>query len=104
MAEYLGVAKEDFAFDLSTIESKNYKVGAWADGVVVGSAFVDVIEQSPSRDAAVEAVSKLVGEPLRPFLRLPGRSRLADTSRPVERRRPFRRPLGPGLFSNLIDS
>jgi tryptophan synthase alpha chain len=45
------------------------RVGAWADGVVVGSAFVDVIEQAPSRSAAVDAVAKLVAElkaPLRP--------------------------------------
>ena len=48
-------------FGISTPEHAA-KVGAWADGVVVGSAFVDVIEQSPSRDAAVEAVSKLVSE------------------------------------------
>ncbi len=38
------------------------RVGAFADGVVVGSAFVDVIERAPNRDAAVDAVAKLVSE------------------------------------------
>ncbi len=38
------------------------RVGAFADGVVVGSAFVDVIEQAPSRGAAVDAVARLVAE------------------------------------------
>jgi len=45
------------------------RVGAYADGVVVGSAFVDVIEAAPSRAAAIDAVARLVAElkaPLRP--------------------------------------
>lgn len=46
-------------FGISTPEQAA-KVGAYADGVVVGSAFVDVIEKAPSRDAAVSEVTKLV--------------------------------------------
>ncbi len=55
-------------FGISTPEHAA-RVGAFADGVVVGSAFVDVIEQAPSPGAAVDAVAKLVAElkaPLRP--------------------------------------
>jgi tryptophan synthase alpha chain len=37
-------------------------VGSYADGVVVGSAFVKAIEEAPSRDAAVDAVAKLTEE------------------------------------------
>jgi tryptophan synthase alpha chain len=37
-------------------------VGRYADGVVVGSAFVNAIEAAGSRDAAVDAVAKLTRE------------------------------------------
>lgn len=38
------------------------QVGAYADGIVVGSAFVDAIEASDSREEAVEAVARLASE------------------------------------------
>jgi tryptophan synthase alpha chain len=48
-------------FGISTPEHAA-RVGRYADGVVVGSAFVNVIEASTSRLEAVEAVAKLVRE------------------------------------------
>lgn len=45
-------------------------VGRFADGVVVGSAFVDVIERAASRQDAVDGVAKLAAE-LKAPLRVP---------------------------------
>jgi tryptophan synthase alpha chain len=45
------------------------EIGAFADGVVVGSALVDRIARAPSREAAVDAAAEFVSElkaPLRP--------------------------------------
>ncbi len=55
-------------FGVSTPEHAA-RVGAFADGVVVGSALVDRIEAAPDRTAAVEAAAAFVAElkaPLRP--------------------------------------
>lgn len=38
------------------------RIAGFADGVVVGSALVDRIEGAPSRDAAVDAAARYVGE------------------------------------------
>lgn len=38
------------------------EVAGYADGVVVGSAVVNLIEAAPSRDAAVDSVAKFIGE------------------------------------------
>ena len=46
------------------------EVGRFADGVVVGSAFVDVIERASSRQDAVDAVARLASELMAP-LRVP---------------------------------
>jgi len=55
-------------FGISTPEQAA-RVAVHADGVVVGSAFVQRIEEAPSPEAAVEAVARLAAElkaPLRP--------------------------------------
>lgn len=46
-------------FGISTPEQAG-RIGAWADGIVVGSALVERVEQAPSRDAAVDAVAEFV--------------------------------------------
>ena len=54
-------------FGVSTPEHVR-QIGAFADGVVVGSALVDRIEQAPTRDAAIDAAAEFVRslkEPLR---------------------------------------
>jgi tryptophan synthase alpha chain len=48
-------------FGISTPEQAE-RVARYADGVVVGSAFVDAIERARSREAAVDAVAKLTAE------------------------------------------
>ena len=48
-------------FGVST-PAHSREIGAYADGVVVGSAIVDRIEQAPSREAAVDAVAQFVSE------------------------------------------
>jgi tryptophan synthase alpha chain len=48
------------------------EIGRYADGVVVGGAVVDRIEQAKSRDDAVSAVSRFVAE-LKAPLRAPAR-------------------------------
>lgn len=48
-------------FGISTPEQAK-TVAAFADGVVVGSAVVDRIEAAESREAAVDAVAKFIGE------------------------------------------
>jgi tryptophan synthase alpha chain len=45
-------------------------LGRFADGVVVGSAIVDRIEQAAGRDAAVDAVARLVAELKAPLRKL----------------------------------
>jgi tryptophan synthase alpha chain len=54
-------------FGVSTPEHAR-QIGAFADGVVVGSALVDRIEKAPNRDAAIDAAAEFVRslkEPLR---------------------------------------
>jgi tryptophan synthase alpha chain len=48
-------------FGVSTPEHAA-EIGRYADGVVVGGAIVDRIERAKSRDAAVSAVARFVGE------------------------------------------
>lgn len=48
-------------FGISTPEHAT-QIGAYADGVVVGSAIVDRIEAAGSRDAAVDSVAKFVAQ------------------------------------------
>ena len=48
-------------FGISTAEH-TATVGAYADGVVVASAIVDLVEKATSRDEAVETVAKFVAE------------------------------------------
>lgn len=48
-------------FGIST-PAQAAQVAGFADGVVVGSAVVDRIEAADSRDAAVDAVAKFIGE------------------------------------------
>jgi len=55
-------------FGISTPEQAA-RVAAHADGVVVGSAFVQRIEEAPSPDAAVEAVARLAAELKAPLRR-----------------------------------
>ncbi len=50
--------------------AQSEEVGRFADGVVVGSAFVDAIERSASRQDAVDAVARLAAE-LKAPLRVP---------------------------------
>jgi tryptophan synthase alpha chain len=67
-AKALGDMPVCVGFGIST-PAQAAQVGAWADGVVVGSAFVDVIERAADREAAVSDVTRLVAElkaPLRP--------------------------------------
>jgi tryptophan synthase alpha chain len=56
-------------FGISTPEQAEL-VGQFADGVVVGSAFVDAMEAAGSRQAAVDAVARLAAE-LKAPLRVP---------------------------------
>jgi tryptophan synthase alpha chain len=61
-------------FGISTPEQSD-EVGRFADGVVVGSAFVDVIERAASKQDAVDAVARLAADlkaPLRVPLRRSG--------------------------------
>jgi len=60
-AKAMGDVPVCVGFGISTPEQAE-KVGRYADGVVVGSAFVDVIERAPDRSAAVEAVARLVSD------------------------------------------
>lgn len=67
-AKALGDVPVCVGFGISTPEQAA-QVGAFADGVVVGSAFVDVIERAASAEAAVTDVTRLVRKlkaPLRP--------------------------------------
>ena len=67
-AKAAGDAPVCVGFGISTPEQAA-RVGAWADGVVVGSAFVEAIERAPNREVAVREVSQLVASlkaPLRP--------------------------------------
>jgi tryptophan synthase alpha chain len=48
-------------FGIATPEQAR-EVGRYADGVVVGSAIIDRIESAASREEAVDAVSRFVGE------------------------------------------
>jgi tryptophan synthase alpha chain len=49
------------------------EVGAYADGVVVGSAIVDLIEAAGSRDEAVDSVASFVAEMKAALRELPAR-------------------------------
>jgi tryptophan synthase alpha chain len=58
-------------FGVSTPEQAR-RIGEYADGVVVGSAIVDRIEQAASRTAAIDDVARFIAElkaPLRPVPR-----------------------------------
>ena len=48
-------------FGIST-PAQAEEVGRWADGVVVGSALVDLVAHAAGREEAVDAVAKLVAE------------------------------------------
>lgn len=48
-------------FGVSTAEQAG-QIGAYADGVVVGSAIVDRIEQAESKSAAVDSVARFIAE------------------------------------------
>jgi tryptophan synthase alpha chain len=53
-------------FGISTPEHAA-EVGAYADGVVVGSAIVDLVEKSESRSEAIDRVSRFVAELKKPL-------------------------------------
>jgi tryptophan synthase alpha chain len=56
-------------FGISTPEQAA-EVGRYADGVVVGSAIVDLVEAAGSRDEAVDTVAHFIEQlkqPLRPL-------------------------------------
>jgi tryptophan synthase alpha chain len=61
LAQSLGDAPVCVGFGISTPEQAK-QVARYADGVVVGSAFVNAIEAAEDREAAVDAVAKLVEE------------------------------------------
>ncbi|MCZ6782350.1 MAG: tryptophan synthase subunit alpha [Proteobacteria bacterium] len=60
-AQKLGDVPVCVGFGISTAEHAA-AVGAYADGIVVGSAIVDLVEKATSRDEAVETVAKFVAE------------------------------------------
>jgi tryptophan synthase alpha chain len=60
-AQALGDVPVCVGFGISTPEQAAL-VGRYADGVLVGSAFVDLIERAKDRNEAVDHVSKLVSE------------------------------------------
>ncbi len=67
-ARALGKAPVCVGFGISTPEQAA-EIGAYADGIAVGSAFVDRIEQASAPDEAVDAVARFAAElkvPLRP--------------------------------------
>lgn len=61
LAQSLGDVPVCVGFGISTPEQAK-QVARYADGVVVGSAFVNAIEAADDREAAVDAVAKLVEE------------------------------------------
>ena len=60
-AQALGDTPVCVGFGISTPEQAK-AIGAYADGVVIGSAIVDLIEQADGRTAAVDAVGRYIAE------------------------------------------
>ena len=68
LAQSLGDVPVCVGFGVGTPEQAA-KIGAYADGVVVGSAIVDRIEAAASKASAIEDVARFIEElkaPLRP--------------------------------------
>jgi tryptophan synthase alpha chain len=60
-AQSLGEVPICVGFGVSTPEQAA-TIGAYADGVVIGSAIVDRIEAAASRETAVDDVARFIGE------------------------------------------